>query len=76
MKLSLNQKQVFLCTGAGVGKTTYLCGLVISKAMASKQKVFVINSSNNLRYRDFVRVVDWLQLIGGAKLPHAGEYSL
>ena len=58
-----------------MGKTTYLCGLVSSKALTTKEPIIFINTNKNLRYRDFKRVLDWVHLIKGIKLPSIVEYS-
>ena len=59
MSLCQKEKQVLLCTGAGVGKTTFLGGFVLSKALTCDEPIICINVSKRLLNRDFEDVLDW-----------------
>jgi len=75
MSLCQKEKQVLLCTGAGVGKTTFLGGFVLSKALTCDDPIICINVSKRLLNRDFEDVLSWSQAMSALKFGEISIYS-
>ena len=75
MSLCQKEKQVLLCTGAGVGKTTFLGGFVLSKALTCDDPIICINVSKRLLTRDFEDVLSWSQAMSASKSRAINIYS-
>jgi hypothetical protein len=75
MSLCQKEKQVLLCTGAGVGKTTFLGGFVLSKALTCDDPIICINVSKRLLNRDFEDVLSWSQAMSAVKFGEISIYS-
>lgn len=58
---------MLLCTGAGVGKTTFLGGLVLSIALTNNEPIIIINNNKRLLNRDFEDILEWSQKIHKVK---------